>query len=309
MGSPTVSVIIPIYNEEEVLRESHRRLHETMESCGGSYELIFVNDGSRDRSAALLRELCAEDPHARALFFSRNFGHQAAVTAGMDAARGQAVVIIDADLQDPPELIPVMLDCWKKGSRVVYGRRVARKGETAFKKLTATVFYRVLAALSETKIPTDAGDFRLLDRAVCDAMCAMPEHNRYLRGMASWIGYEQTAVEYVREERLAGVSKYTLKKMLRLAQDGLLSFSYKPLTLALPLGAFLTGAAGAVLIILAILAALGRTVGPYLMGCAILAVLGVTQMMLGVVGLYLSRVCDEVRARPRYIVAERIGEE
>ena len=308
MGEITCTVVVPVYNEQEILRESHRRLTETMAACGVSYELLFVNDGSADGSAGILRELCGEDAHSRAIFFSRNFGHQTAVTAGIDAARGDCVVLIDADLQDPPELIGVMLDMWRQGKKVVYGKRAARKGETAFKKLTASVFYRVLDAISEIRIPTDTGDFRLMDRAVCDALRAMPEHNRYVRGMVAWIGYEQAAVEYVRQERTAGKTKYTLKKMLRLADDGIVSFSYKPLRLALFCGGGLACLGAAALFVLLILALCGVPgLGIWIAAAAVLLALGATQGFLGILGGYLARVCDEVRGRPIYLVAERIG--
>ncbi len=308
MSEITCTVVVPVYNEQEVLRESCRRLTETMEASGVRYELLFVNDGSADGSPGILRELCREDERIRALFFSRNFGHQNAVTAGIDAARGDCVVLIDADLQDPPELIPVMIDLWRQGKQVVYGKRAARKGETAFKKLTASVFYRVLDRISEVRIPTDTGDFRLMDRAVCDVLRAMPEHNRYVRGMVAWTGFEQAALEYVRQERAAGETKYTLKKMLRLAEDGIVSFSSKPLRFALFCGGALAGLAGTALLVLLILAACGvGGLGVWIAAAAVLLALGVTQAFLGVFGSYLARVCDEVRGRPNYIVAERIG--
>jgi len=311
MSRVTCSVVIPVYNEQEIIVESHRRLTEAMQKSGVSYELIFVNDGSADDSAELLRGICASDPCSRALFFSRNFGHQTAVTAGIDAAQGDAVVLIDADLQDPPELIPIMIEMWRGGKKVVYGKRTERKGETAFKKLTATVFYRVLASLSETKIPTDTGDFRLMDRAVCDVLRSMPEHNRYVRGMVAWVGFEQAAIEYVRDERTAGETKYTLGKMLRLADDGVVSFSSKPLRFALFCGAGLAALAAAGLFIAFVLAVFGicRVPGLYFLGGAILLAIGFTQMFLGIIGGYIARITDEVRARPRYIIAERIGYE
>ena len=308
MEQVACSVVIPVYNEQEILMESHRRLRETMERTGITYELVFVCDGSTDRSAELLRQICQEDPHARAILFSRNFGHQIAVTAGIDAAAGDCVVLIDADLQDPPELIAVMLEQWREGKQVVYGKRVTRKGETAFKKLTASVFYRVLDAISEVKIPTDTGDFRLMDRQVCDVLRAMPEHNRYLRGMVAWVGFEQAALEYVREERTAGVTKYTLKKMLRLADDGIVSFSAAPLRFPLYAGAgmtFLSMAALAVLLILTLCG--GRGLSLWIAAMLVLSALGVTQIGLGILGGYLSRVLDEARGRPQYVVAERIG--
>ncbi len=305
----TCSVIVPVYNEAEVLEQSYGRLRTVMEGIGGSYELIFVNDGSADGSTGILRGICAADPHCRAIFFSRNFGHQTAVTAGIDAACGDAVVIIDADLQDPPELIPVMLEQWRAGKKVVYGKRIERKGETAFKKLTASVFYRVLASLSETEIPTDAGDFRLIDREICELLRNMPEHNRYLRGMIAWVGFEQAAVEYVRDERAAGVTKYTLKKMLRLAEDGLVSFSSKPLRFALGSGVVVcaVSAAAALLTLILNLAGVTEVSGLYFLGWALMFVVGLTQIFLGIVGMYISRICDEVRGRPRYIASERIG--
>ena len=305
----TISCIVPVYNEQEVLEQSYLRLSGALEQTGESYELIFVNDGSSDRSGEILRALCAADPRCRAVFFSRNFGHQAAVTAGMDEARGDAVVIIDADLQDPPELIPVMLDMWRQGCMVVYGKRTERRGETAFKKLTASVFYRVLNSLSETDIPADTGDFRLIDRKVCETVRGMPEHNRYLRGMIAWVGFRQAAVEYVRDERAAGSTKYTLKKMLRLAEDGLVSFSSKPLRFALWCGAALSALSAAAALVTLILNICGATDAPglYFVGWAILFCAGVTQIFIGIAGLYISRICDEVRNRPRYIADERIG--
>jgi dolichol-phosphate mannosyltransferase len=234
------SVIVPAYNEQEVISESYRRLKETMDGCGGGYELIFVDDGSRDATPGILRDIAKRDGNVRIISFSRNFGHQSAITAGMDAACGDAVIVIDADLQDPPEVILLMIEKWKQGFEVVYGKRIRREGESAFKKLTAKLFYRTLNAMTDVSIPVDTGDFRLIDRKVCDAMKSLPERNRYVRGLVSWVGYRQASVEYVRHERFAGATKYPLRKMLRFAADALTSFSHKPLQLSVWIGSVLS---------------------------------------------------------------------
>ncbi|MFA6735720.1 MAG: glycosyltransferase family 2 protein, partial [Saccharofermentanales bacterium] len=207
------SVVVPLYNEEEVISETYRRLRKVMETLDGSYEVVMINDGSRDKTAAMAKEICASDSNFKLLNFSRNFGHQTAITAGMDHASGKAIIVIDADLQDPPEIIPEMIEKWKQGFEVVYGKRVSRKGETWFKKLTAKLFYRTLNKLTDVKIPTDVGDFRLIDRKVKDALLKVPEHNRYVRGLISWLGFRQTEVEFIREARFAGETKYPLRKM------------------------------------------------------------------------------------------------
>ncbi|NLN65331.1 MAG: glycosyltransferase family 2 protein, partial [Clostridiaceae bacterium] len=226
------SVVVPMYNEEAVLDETYRRLTEVMENSGYGYEIVFVNDGSRDKTFSMLNEICDKDNRVKLLDFSRNFGHQIAITAGMDHSVGRCVVVIDGDLQDPPEVIPVMIQKWQEGYDVVYGKRISRKGESAFKKLTAAMFYRFLRSMTEVNIPVDTGDFRLIDRKVCDALKHVKEKNRYVRGLISWLGFKQTAVEFEREERFAGETKYPLKKMLKLALDGITTFSYKPLKLA-----------------------------------------------------------------------------
>lgn len=208
----TYSVVIPVYNEEEVLMASYERLTDVMETLGASYELLFVNDGSRDGSRDQLDAIQALDPNVRVLHFSRNFGHQIAITAGVDYASGEAVIVIDADLQDPPELIPEMVRKWQEGYQVVYAKRAARKGESFFKKASASIFYRVLAKLSDTPIPVDTGDFRLMDKKICAELRRLHEKNPFVRGQVSWIGFKQTAVEYSRDERLYGETKYPLKK-------------------------------------------------------------------------------------------------
>ncbi|MBE7063051.1 MAG: glycosyltransferase family 2 protein [Clostridia bacterium] len=304
-----ISVIVPLYNEEEVIEESYRRLTAVMQSLNEDYELILINDGSRDRTASLAAALCEKDRHVRLICFSRNFGHQIAITAGMDYAAGDAVVIIDADLQDPPELIPKMVEKWREGYHVVYGKRTRRQGETIFKKVTAKLFYRFLKRMTQVDIPTDTGDFRLIDRKVCDAMKKLGERNRYVRGLVSWVGFKQYALEYVRDERFAGETKYPLKKMLKLAMDGISSFSYKPLKLATLVGFVLSGLSFLYLLIVLIQKLCGFAM---VRGWAsILAVQlffnGVMLIMLGIIGSYIGRIYEEAKGRPLYIVQEEIG--
>ena len=309
MPNPILSIVVPIYNEEEVLPETYKRLNEVMEQFGESYELIFVNDGSRDRSPQMLAEICEHDKNVKFINFSRNFGHQPAITAGMDYARGDAVVVIDADLQDPPEIILEMVAKWREGFDVVYGKRVKRKGETLFKKLTAKMYYRLLKSLTKVEIPTDTGDFRLIDRKVCDAMKSLPERNRYVRGLVSWVGFKQTAVEFVRQERFAGETKYPLRKMLKLATDGITSFSYKPLKIAMGLGSTFAFASFVFLIVTVIRALFFEIP---VAGWASMVVIqlfstGVLLIMLGIVGEYIGRIFEEMKGRPIYIVRETIN--
>ena len=274
---------------------------------GYDYEIIYVNDGSRDGTMKQLRAIAKEHKEVRVISFSRNFGHQLAVTAGMDNARGDALIIIDADLQDPPEVIAELVKAWENGADIAYGKRLKREGETVFKKLTAFCYYRLLNAMSAYPIPLDTGDFRLLDKKVADVFLKMREHNRFLRGMSGWMGFDAVPVEYVRHERQAGKTKYTLKKMLRLAFDGILGFSYKPMSLALYAGAALgvTGMLG--LIALIIIAA---TIGcaPWLWAVdGLVLINALTLAAIGVQGAYLNRIYDEVRDRPLYIAAETIN--
>ena len=300
------SIIIPVYNEEAVICESYRRLKAVMDTLAEPYELIFINDGSQDKTAQIIEALARKDPSIRLLSFSRNFGHQIAITAGMDYARGQAVIIIDADLQDPPEVIPAMVAKWREGYEVVYGRRLQRKGETRFKKWSARVFYRTLRALTEVDIPLDTGDFRLMDKKVVEVMRTMREKNRFVRGLVSWVGFRQTAVDYVREERFAGESKYPLKKMLCFSIDGITSFSYKPLKLAAYLGFFVSCASFIYLLIslaqkiFTDSAAAGWT---SLIAC-ILLLNGVILLMLGIIGEYIGRIFEESKNRPLYILRQ-----
>ncbi|MDO5435767.1 MAG: glycosyltransferase family 2 protein [Clostridia bacterium] len=302
------SVIIPCYNEEAVLLETHKRLTAVMSGMDGDYELIYVNDGSRDRTPEMLRELYAEDPaHVRAVMFARNCGHQIAVSAGLDHASGDAVVIIDADLQDPPELIPVMAERWKAGAQVIYGKRRKRDGETAFKKLTAEIYYKVINGLTGGMIPRDTGDFRMVDKKVADVIRSMPEHARFLRGMFAWAGFRQEAVEYDRDKRFAGETHYPLKKMLKLAADGIFSFSSKPLKLATVLGAFYLAAAFVLTLIFAILACAGTNAGLWWLAPVLLLTTGTLHVCLGLAGEYIARIYDETRQRPLYIVADALG--
>ncbi|MFF2158156.1 glycosyltransferase family 2 protein [Paenibacillus chitinolyticus] len=303
------SIIIPMYNEEAVIQETYRRLKVVMSETSETYELIFINDGSRDRSAEIIKEYAAWDETVKLIDFSRNFGHQIAITAGMDYASGDAVIIIDADLQDPPELILQMIGKWKEGYEVVYAKRVKRSGETFFKKWSASLFYRVLRASTDIHIPVDTGDFRLMDRKVCDEMKKLPENNRFVRGLVSWVGFRQTAIEYERDERLAGETKYPLKRMIKLSLDGITSFSYKPLKLAGYLGALLSGSGFLYLLYVVYLALFTDATlkgWPSVVGI-MLIFNGFVLLMLGILGEYIGRIYDETKGRPLYIVREYHG--
>jgi dolichol-phosphate mannosyltransferase len=301
-----LSVVVPVYNEQEVLLESYRRLSKVLSGMEERYELIFVDDGSRDATRAILRELARRDPNVRFIGFSRNFGHQAAITAGVDASAGKAVVIIDADLQDPPELIPRMVAKWKEGYEVVYGKRTKRKGETAFKKITAALFYRVLRAMANQDIPVDAGDFRLLDRRICRILLEnVNERCRYMRGLVSWMGFRQTFIEYEREERFAGVTKYPLKKMVRLAMDAITAFTM-PLKIATWVGFSLSGLSFLYLLVNIYLKLFTDVTWPGWTSLIVVSLFfnGVILIMLGLMGEYIARIIEEVKGRPLYLVAE-----
>lgn len=303
-----LSLIVPVFNEEEVLPVSYARMSAAMQALTGyDYEIIYVNDGSRDSTMKQLRAIAKEHNEVRVISFSRNFGHQLAVTAGMDNARGDALIIIDADLQDPPEVIAELVKAWENGADIAYGKRLKREGETVFKKLTAFCYYRLLNAMSAYPIPLDTGDFRLLDKKVADVFLKMREHNRFLRGMSGWMGFDAVPVEYVRHERQAGKTKYTLKKMLRLAFDGILGFSYKPMSLALYAGAAL-GATGMLGLIALIIIAATIGCAPWLWAVdGLVLINALTLAAIGVQGAYLNRIYDEVRDRPLYIAAETIN--
>jgi dolichol-phosphate mannosyltransferase len=305
-----LSVVVPCYNEEAVIAETNRRLSETLRALDGlDYEIVYVDDGSRDRTAELLAGLQARDPRVRVVRFSRNFGHQIAVTAGIAHAAGDAVVLIDADLQDPPEVIRDMVARWREGYHVAYGVRADREGETRFKLATAKAFYRLLNRLSDSPIPLDTGDFRLMDRVVVDALEAMPERDRFVRGMVSWVGFRQIAVPYRRAKRLAGESKYPLMKMLRFAVDGIASFSTVPLRLATYLG-FLSSALALCGVAYAL--ALRLLTSNWVPGWTAIFIAtmffgGVQLVSLGVVGEYVGRIYGEAKRRPLYLVQERLG--
>ncbi|MGZ5322178.1 MAG: glycosyltransferase family 2 protein [Solirubrobacterales bacterium] len=306
---PTYSWVVPVLNEEDVLPELHRRLSETAEKLDGPSEFILVDDGSIDRSREVVLQLRDRDPRLKLVALSRNFGHQLAITAGIDVARGDAVVVMDSDLQDPPEVVVEMAARWREGFDLVHGVRTARRGEGAFKRHTAHLFYRLLNRASDVDLPLDTGDFRLLDRRVADVVRRMREPNRYLRGLFAWVGFRQTGVQYERDERYAGDTKFSLMRMLSFAVDGLTGFSTVPLRLALGLGlaisalAFAAGLAAVVL----------KLTGAYtISGWASVTVMitffsGVQLLMLGAVGQYVGRIFEQGKARPLYLIAETHG--
>lgn len=303
---PRYSIVAPVYNEEGNIQLLYDRISQVMNSTHESWELVLINDGSRDRSLELMQEIAAKDHRVKIVNFARNFGHQTAVTAGIDYASGDAVVLIDADLQDPPEVILEMIERWKAGYEVVYAVREERKGESWFKLLTAKLFYRVIYRITDVDIPMDTGDFRLMDRRVVDVLKNMREHNRFIRGMTSWIGFKQTPVHYVREERHWGVTKYPFKKMVRFALDAITGFSYFPLQII----GYVAAALGVLaLLTVPIVALLRIFVGPDFFGgqattIIFLLLLSSFQLFfLFIMGQYVARIYDEVRARPLYIVA------
>ncbi|HHX21881.1 MAG TPA: glycosyltransferase family 2 protein [Clostridiales bacterium] len=301
------SIIIPCYNEEAVLHETHKRLTQVMQGMGDTYELIYVNDGSRDKTPLLLDQLAQEDSHVRVVHFARNGGHQVAVSAGLDYATGEAIVIIDADLQDPPEVIPEMAEKWRQGAQVVYGKRRSRKDETGFKKWTAKVYYRLLRKLAGNAFPEDTGDFRLVDKQVADVVRRMPERNRYLRGMFVWVGFRQEAVLFDRDKRFAGETHYPLSKMLKLSANGIFGFSNKPLSFITWAGLALLALGGLGLCALIVLALLGFSGGLWWLAAWQTALTGILLLALGIVGAYIARIYDEAKGRPLYVVASTRG--
>jgi glycosyltransferase involved in cell wall biosynthesis len=306
---PAYSIVAPCFNEEGVLHELHRRICQVMDPTGESWELVLINDGSRDRTPEIMREMRVGDPRVKVVDFARNFGHQIAVTAGLDYAQGDAVIVIDADLQDPPEVILQMINRWKEGYEVVYAVRTERKGETWFKEFTAKLFYRIIYRITDVDIPLDTGDFRLMDRKVVDAMKHMKERHRFIRGMTSWIGFRQTGVYYARAERFAGETHYPVRKMLKFALDAITGFSYAPLQIATYLGFTIAGlsAIGAIVVILARLFGEAPFYGQATTLVAVLFLGGVQLITLGIIGEYLGRIYDEVKGRPLYIVREALG--
>jgi len=309
-AQPTFSLIVPIWNEAEVIPELYRRVVDVMEQAGAPWELILINDGSQDRSLPILLELHEQDPRVKVIDFSRNYGHQIAITAGYDFADGDAVIVMDADLQDPPSVILEMIDRWREGYEVAYAVRTSRSGETKFKLWTASIFYRLLAAITtDVEIPLDAGDFRLMDRRAVLAMRELREQHRFMRGLSSWVGFKQIAVEYERAERFAGETKYPLTKMIRLAGIAITSFSYLPLRMATYLGFFL-----AILSLLGILLTIGMRLSGSLFfqgqATTLVTVLflgGIQLIVLGIIGDYLGRIYDEAKGRPLYLVSKAYG--
>ena len=306
----TFSIVAPVHNEEGNLEKLYARIHAVMEQLGEPWELIFVNDGSRDNSLRDMMQLHENDERVRIIHFARNFGHQTAVTAGMDFASGQAVVLIDADLQDPPELIIDMAQKWREGYHVVYAVRAQREGESPFKVWTAKLFYRMTNRITNINIPLDTGDFRLMDRRVVNAVNSLREHNRFIRGMTSWVGFKQTGVEYVRKAREHGETKYTLRKMLSLAMDGVTGFSYFPLQVAIYISFILAILAVLALPIVVLLRL--ATSEAFLEGQAttlsVLLILSAFQFLFFfIMGQYIARIYDEVRGRPLYVIADTYG--
>jgi glycosyltransferase involved in cell wall biosynthesis len=303
-SKPTYTIIAPIYNEIDNIQTLYTRVCEVMDSSGEPWEFVMIDDGSSDGSTDAILELKKQDPKIVPVIFARNFGHQIAVTAGLDYSQGEAVVIIDADLQDPPEVILDLIQKWKEGYEVVYATRSKREGETWFKLLTASAFYRLIQRITDINLPMDTGDFRLLDRKVVDVMGSMREKHRFLRGMSVWVGFRQTGVEYERAERLAGESKYPLKIMFRLASDAITGFSYFPLQLATYLGCAFTGFSFLAILALIILRLVGSQflIGQAATLIAVLFLGGVQLLSLGMIGEYVGRLYDEAKGRPLYTV-------
>ena len=306
-----ITIVIPLYNEQEVLDECYNRVSNVCRSINNyEYEIIFINDGSKDNTLEMLKNIANNDNNVKVISFSRNFGHQCAVTAGLKYVTGDAIVIIDSDLQDPPELIPEMLNLWEQGNEVIYGKRKKREGESKFKLLTASMFYKTLNALADVEIPKDTGDFRLVDRKVVDIINSLPEHNKFLRGLFSWVGYKQYSFEYERKERFAGKTKYPLKKMLKLATDGIIGFSTKPLKMLGTFGLFSIFISFAILIYsLLSFAFKWNYIAPGWTSImvAITFFAGVQLLSIWMISEYIGRIYDETKSRPQYIIDKTIN--
>lgn len=305
-----ISVIVPLYNEEMVIGELYARLTSVLDGFEAPYEIILVDDGSRDNTPGLARRLCLRDRNVKMIRFSRNFGHQASLTAGMDKASGEVVVTIDADLQDPPEVIPEMVRRWKEGYSVVHGVRKKRKGEGVLRGAAIRLFYRLLQGITNIAITPDSGDFRLMDRRVVEELKRMRERNRYIRGMVSWVGFRQAEVEYVRERRFAGETKYPFRKLLRLAADGLLSLSRFPLHASLAVGLFSTLASAALLLgaLIAAYSSPEKAAQGWVFAVLLVWFLGGVQLVaIGILGLYIGRMYDQVNERPIYVTEDQVN--
>ena len=306
-----LSIVIPMYNEKDVAQECYNRITSVCKSIENyEYEIIFVDDGSTDETLNILENIASSDNNVKIISFSRNFGHQNAVTAGLKFVTGDAIVIIDSDMQDPPELIPEMLKLWEDGHEVIYGKRKNRKGESSFKLFSASMFYKTLNALADVEIPKNTGDFRLVDRKVVDVINSLPEHNKFLRGLFSWVGYDQYAFEYERKERFAGKTKYPLKKMLKLAADGIIGFSTKPLKLLGGLGIFSIFVSFVILIYSILSFAFewnNITPGWTSIMVAITFFAGVQLLSIWMISEYIGRIYDETKERPQYIIDKTIN--
>ena len=309
MARPTLSLVLPIYNEEEVIPELHTKLQEFLVELGLDCEIVFVNDGSKDRSMDMLRKIATKDARYRVISLARNFGHQVAITAGVDYARGRAVVVMDADLQDPPSVVVEMVAKWREGFDVVYGKRRKREGETFFKLVTAKLFYRLFARMIPIAVPLDTGDFRLMSRRVVVSLRALRETHRFVRGMVAWLGFRQTAVLYDRPGRFAGETKYPLRKMLRFALDGITSFSILPLRFATYLGMFISlCSVGVAVWALVARFVLKTTVAGWTAEVVLVSLLAAVQLlMIGILGEYVGRIYEQVKARPIYVVGDRVN--
>src|SRR5262245_36459444 len=308
--APFLSVIVPLYNEELVIRDMYRRLTNVLDGNQIDYEVILINDGSQDGTLGFAKQLCETDKRIKLLSLSRNFGHQIAITAGMDTVSGQIAVIIDADLQDPPEVILPMIEKWREGCQVVYGVRKERKGESSFKLLSAALFYRILRKMTPLEIPVDTGDFRLMDKKVVEQLRHMRERSRFVRGMVSWVGFSQGKVEYVRDTRVAGETKYPFKKMMKFAIDGILSFSQLPLKLSSAFG-FLCAVLSFGLLVYGVMAKYLRpeTIIPGWTSIFVASLFlgGVQLISIGILGEYLGRIYEEIKGRPLYVIDEQVN--
>ena len=307
-----ISLVIPMYYEEEVAKTCYERVRKVLDNLKEKYdsEIIFINDGSKDKTLPILEEIAKNDKNVKVISFSRNFGHQAAVTAGLKFVTGDAIVIMDADLQDPPELIPDMLKYWEDGNEVIYGKRKSREGESQFKLLTAKAFYSMLNSLSDVEIPKNTGDFRLVDRKVVDVVNSLPEHNKFLRGLFSWVGFKQYAYEYERKERFAGKTKYPLKKMLKLASDGIIGFSMKPIKAIGVLGCISIFVSIIIMIVGIVSFASGKhflTNGWASIMFTMTFLAGILLLSLAIMGEYIARIYDEAKERPQYIIDKTIN--
>lgn len=311
MKDKKITLVIPMYYEEKVVNECYKRVKSNLEKINEyEHEIIFINDGSKDKTLDILEEIASKDTCVKVISFSRNFGHQAAVTAGLQYVTGDAIIIIDADLQDPPELIPDMIKLWEEGNEVIYGKRKSRDGESFFKLFTAKMFYKTLNALSDVDIPKDTGDFRLVDRKVVDTINQLPEHNKFLRGLFSWVGYKQIPFEYERKERFAGETKYPLSKMLKLASDGIISFSTKPLKIVGALGIF-SIVISIILFIYALISYIFKfnnlSAGWTSIMVAVTFFAGVQLLSIWIMSEYIGRIYDETKQRPQFIIDKKIN--